>query len=197
MFLVLFAAGLGVPIPEELPILTAGVLAHEGLVRWWVALPVCLLGVLSGDAALYWAGFHWGERVLDWRIVRLVLSRDRERRLKEAYKRHGVKIVFTARHVMGLRAAAFLTAGIVHLPFGRFLLVDAAASFVGVPLGFGIAFFFTDQLEEVIHDVHRVEGWLALVAVAVVALWIAWGSFRRARREVDPEEPASGRRRML
>jgi len=186
-----------VPIPEEVPILTAGVLSHEGLARWWVALPVCLLGVLSGDVALYWAGYHWGEHVLDWRVVRLVLSRERELRLKAAYQRHGVKIVFTARHVMGLRAAAFLTAGIVHLPFGRFLMVDAAASLMGVPVGFGIAFFFTDQLEQVIHDVHRVERWLALAALVLAVLWIAWASLRKARREVDPREPTSARRRML
>jgi len=112
VFLVLFAAGLGVPMPEELPIMAGGVLAHEGVVRWWLMLPVCVLGVLSGDVALYWIGRHWGERVLSWRVVRFVLSPEREESLKAAYRRHGVKIVFTARHVMGLRAAAFLTAGI-------------------------------------------------------------------------------------
>jgi len=54
VFLILFVAGLGVPIPEELPIMAGGVLAHEGVVRWWLMLPVCVLGVLSGDVALYW-----------------------------------------------------------------------------------------------------------------------------------------------
>jgi len=42
-----------VPIPEELPILSAGVLSHEGVARWWIALPVCLVGVLAGDAVLH------------------------------------------------------------------------------------------------------------------------------------------------
>src|SRR5207248_3251944 len=51
LFWVLFVAGLGVPIPEELPIVTAGVLSHQLVLRWWIALPVCLLGVLSGDVA--------------------------------------------------------------------------------------------------------------------------------------------------
>jgi hypothetical protein len=44
---------LGVPIPEEMPIIAAAVLSHEGIVRWWLALPVYLLGVLPGDVALY------------------------------------------------------------------------------------------------------------------------------------------------
>src|SRR5437867_7451872 len=74
LFLILFVAGLGVPIPEELPIVAGGVLSHQLVLRWWIALPVCFVGVLSGDIALYWVGHHWGERVLGWRPVRWVLS---------------------------------------------------------------------------------------------------------------------------
>src|SRR3989449_9963193 len=61
IFAVLLLGSLGVPIPEEMPIIAAGVLSHEGIVRWWLALPVCLLGVLSGDMVLYWVGRHWGD----------------------------------------------------------------------------------------------------------------------------------------
>jgi membrane protein DedA with SNARE-associated domain len=182
IFLILFAAGLGVPIPEEVPVLAAGVLAHEGVIRWWIALPVCIAGVLSGDIALYWIGHHWGERILDWRLVRYVLTREREERLMSAYRRHGVKIVFTARHVMGLRAAAFLTAGIAHVPFWKFLVVDTVAALVGVPVGFGIAFLFTDQLERVIADVHRFERWLVLYALVALAAWLAFLGWRQNRK---------------
>ena len=182
IFLVLFAAGLGVPIPEEAPIMAAGVLAHENVVRWWIALPVCLLGVLSGDVALYWVGHHWGERILDWRMVRYVLSREREERIMDTYRRHGVKIVFTARHVIGLRAAAFLTAGIAHVPFWKFMAVDAVAALVGVPAGFGIAFLFTDQLGRVMADVQRFERWLVLYALVALAAWLGYLAWRYNRR---------------
>jgi membrane protein DedA with SNARE-associated domain len=119
--------------------------------------------------------------VLAWRIVRFVLSREREEALKAAYRRHGVKIVFTARHVMGLRAAAFLTAGIARVPFGRFLAVDAAGALLGVPVAFGLAFYFTDQLEEIVRDVRRVERWAALIALALAAAYFAVRTYRRSR----------------
>ncbi|HEV3347946.1 MAG TPA: DedA family protein, partial [Methylomirabilota bacterium] len=48
----LLLGSLGVPIPEEMPIVAAGILSHEGLARWWLALPVCVLGVLAGDVVL-------------------------------------------------------------------------------------------------------------------------------------------------
>ena len=110
-----------------------------GLVRWWLALPACVAGVLSSDTVLYGMGRYWRERVLQWRMVRLVLNLEREERLKMAYGQHAVKTIVAVRHVMGLRAAAFLTAGIVQVPFSTFLLADGAAALVGVPLAFGLA----------------------------------------------------------
>src|SRR3989442_15811317 len=95
-FLMLFGAGLGLPIPEEAPVLPAGALAHENVVRGWIALPVCILGVLSGDVVLYWIGHHWGEVGLDWRGVRLVPCRVREERLRGAHPRPGARIEFHA-----------------------------------------------------------------------------------------------------
>ena len=183
----LFGAGLGLPIPEEIPILAAGVLAAEGVVRWWIALPVCLFGVLAGDCVLYWVGRHWGEHILDWRVVRWVLSREREERLKAAYHRHGVKIVFTARHIVGVRAAAFLTAGIVRLPFGRFLAVDGGAALIGIPLSFGLAFLFTDQLARLVADIHRIERWVMLVGLVLLAGWLGLLAYRRAHRAARAE----------
>jgi membrane protein DedA with SNARE-associated domain len=198
IFIALFLGGIGVPLPEEVAVLTAGVLAHEGVVRWWLALPVCVLGVLSGDVVLYWAGRHWGERILAWRVVRFVLTKEREETLKESYRRHGVKIVFTARHVIGLRAAAFLTAGIARVPFPRFLAADFAASMLGVPLSFGLAFFFTDQLERIMSDVRRVERWAILVVFVAVAVFIGVRAWRRgvaAEREAAAERQAAERSR--
>ncbi len=188
IFTVLFLGGLGAPIPEELPVLAAGALAHEGYMRWWIALPVCFFGVLAGDSVLYWVGHHWGEHILDWSIVRRVLTESREHMLLDAYRRHAAKTVFTARHVMGLRAAAFLTAGIARVPFWKFILVDAAAALVGVPTGFALAYLFTDQLHEILHDIHRVERWLVLIGLVALATWIAvlaWRKSRAVAQDVD------------
>ncbi|MBP1685680.1 MAG: associated Golgi protein-like protein [Deltaproteobacteria bacterium] len=193
IFAVLLLGSLGVPIPEEMPIIAAAVLSHGGIVRWWLAGPVCLVGVLSGDVVLYWVGRHWGEHVLNWRAVRLVLTPEREQWLKAAYRRHALKTVVTARHVMGLRAAAFLTAGIARVPFWKFVLADAGAAVLGVPLTFGLAYFFTDQIKAIVADVHRAERWLALVGLAGVAMAlivVAWRWNRRIENERLDQEGA-------
>jgi membrane protein DedA with SNARE-associated domain len=178
----LLLGSVGVPIPEEMPIVAAGILSHEGLARWWLALPVCVLGVLAGDVVLYWAGRRWGERLLRWRVVRHVLTRARADWLKAAYREHAMKTVVMARHVAGLRAAAFLTAGIARVPFWKFILADAAAAAVTVPLAFGLAYFFTHQINAILADVHRVERWLALAGLVAVAGALVVYSARGNRR---------------
>ena len=183
IFLVLFVAGLGVPIPEEIPIVAAAALASRGIVRWWIALPVCVVAVVAGDVVLYWIGHHWGERILEWRLVRRILTRSREAMLLEGYRRHGVKIVFTARHIMGLRAAAFLTAGIAKFPFWKFLAVDGGAAIVSVPIGFGLAHAVTEQLLSLARESHRWDRWLMLLGLLAVVGGLAYLINRRMKRD--------------
>ncbi|HSB73346.1 MAG TPA: DedA family protein, partial [Candidatus Methylomirabilis sp.] len=155
---------------------------HAGLARWWLALPVCFAGVLSGDMVLYWVGRHWGEHVLNWRVVRLVLTPTRAQWLQAAYRRHALKTILTARHVMGLRAAAFLTAGIARVPFWKFVVADVGAAVFGVPFLFGVAYFFTDEITAIVADVHRVERWLALAGLLVLLVVLVVGVWRWNRR---------------
>jgi len=160
-------------------------MSHEGLIAPWPALVVCVLGVLSGDIVLYWTGRNGGERVLNCRAVRFLLTPPREQRLKKAYRRHAIKTIVTARHVMGLRAAAFLTAGIAHVPFWKFLLADGGAALVSVPFSFALAYFFTDHIKAIYENVHRVERWIGLGVLVLVAVVVIIVMKRRDRVVVE------------
>jgi membrane protein DedA with SNARE-associated domain len=83
---------------------------------------------------------------------------------------------------MGLRAAAFLTAGIARVPFWKFVVADAGAAILGVPLVFGLANFFTDQIKAIVADVHRAERWLGLAVLPALAAILAVGVWRWNRR---------------
>jgi membrane protein DedA with SNARE-associated domain len=184
VLLVLLLGSIGLPVPEEVPIVTAGILSHEQVMRWWLALPTCIVGVLSGDLLLYAAGRHWGERVLERRWLRRLLDRERLEHIEAAYRRRGALIVFLARHVIGLRAVAFLGAGIVGLPFWKFLLADGIAIAYGVPFNFTIAFLFSQHLHAVMAEVHRVERWVVLGALLASAGWLYLVLRRHSQRVV-------------
>jgi 1-acyl-sn-glycerol-3-phosphate acyltransferase len=62
----------------------------------------------------------------------------------------------------------------------------------GVPLIFGLAYFFTDQIKAIMADVHRVERWLGLVGVlalaAMLVVWV-WRWNRRVGKERRDRSP--------
>ena len=62
-------------------------------------------------------------------------------------------------------------------------MADAGAAVVGVPLGFGLAYFFTDQITAIMADVHRAERWLGLAVLLALAAMLAVGVWRWNRRD--------------
>jgi len=181
VFLILLATGLGVPIPEELPIAIAALMARWEAMHWVGALLSCLAGVLAGDMLLYCVGRHFGRRILQWPTVRRILTPAREARVMDAYHRHGLKFVVMARLVMGLRAAAFLTAGLVRVPFPRFLLADVTAVLVSVPLWFGMAYLVADSVAVALTYVRQLQFWIAGLVLVVAAGWLLVHLRRRQR----------------
>jgi membrane protein DedA with SNARE-associated domain len=169
LFLALFGGALGLPIPETAALVAGGVLAHQRVICWSIALPVCIAASLSGDVAVYCAGRHFGESVHRWRFVRHVLSAEREAKLRDAYGRNGFIFLFLTRHVPGIRTAASLTAGIARMPFWAFLTGELAAVLVSVPLGFGMAFLFSHQVQRLMAEIDHVERWGVVVALGAAA----------------------------
>src|SRR3954471_3054387 len=91
VFGALVAAGFGAPIPEELPIATGGVLVGrdwnnpDGL-KWWIMLPLCILGVVLCDTFLYCAGRKWGRQLisLPW-VQRRLMSPERFHKIEKNF----------------------------------------------------------------------------------------------------------------
>ena len=52
LFLILFLSGLGLPIPEEITLLTGGFLINLGFIRFYPTLAAVFVGVLTGDMAM-------------------------------------------------------------------------------------------------------------------------------------------------
>jgi len=184
VFAALVAAGFGLPVPEELPVLTAGVLVGhadtlaEGAteldpnrLRWWIMLPMCILGVVIGDGVLYTIGRIWGPRLLNnaW-VQRNIVSPETRAKIEKNFQERGVLILLTARLTPGIRTPVFMMAGILHVPVGRFLLADGIYAIPGVSTLFFLAYIFTDQALEVFNQLQRnLEHYRSFVVVGVMS----------------------------
>jgi membrane protein DedA with SNARE-associated domain len=149
----LIAAGIGVPIPEELPTIGAGiwVATNPGLgPARWLILPVCYLGVLVSDVILYGIGRFWGPKLLRHRYVERWLSPETRQRTEQNFRNYGLKILLFIRWLPGIRSPMFITAGIMRLPLVLFVLADGIAAVFGHSVLFFLAWWFGDQFRELV-----------------------------------------------
>lgn len=188
---VLILSGMGLPVPEEVPIIAAGVMSAKGTLNPWVAFAACLVGAALGDCMSYWIGYHFGRSILrkhHW-WTRL-FTPEREQRVEKALQAHGFKMLFLARFLIGLRSTIYLTAGILRVPFRRFILIDLACATVVIGVFFGLSYQFGDVVTGWIRGA---EWTVTAVAVAVVVGTVAFFWLRRRRRlqRVEPTEENS------
>jgi membrane protein DedA with SNARE-associated domain len=184
--LILILGGLGLPIPEEAPIILAAVLTRNGQMAAPMALASCLGGVLLGDFVVYLLGYFYGQKVLRLPMTRRVLTRQREAQIKGYFHRHGFKILVSGRLMPGFRTAAYLTAGILKLPALKLLLTDLIAATLSTLLMFGMGFLFANQIQKGIHEAQQ---WLTLIAALGVASWLLYRYYRAIQRGGRPVGP--------
>ena len=203
VFAALALCGFGLPLPEDIILVTGGVLAwlaspldlatlhgmldDRGLVGMVV---VGLAGILVGDSVIFWAGRHFGFRVADFPPLRRVVTPEKLERVEKLMRRRGNIVVVLARYLPGIRAPTYFTAGHARLPYWEFLLFDGVAAMISAPLWVCLGFYFGSDIEAAAHQAQRFSR-IILAAMAVVVLVLAarWLQSRKARAAAPPAPP--------
>jgi len=183
---VLILTGSGLPLPEEVPIIIAGVASAKGSLSPWLAVLCCLVGALLGDCVMYTAGYHWGHNIFrehPW--FSRFLTPARERAIEKMIARHGMKVFLFSRFLVGLRMPVYLTAGILRVPFRTFILFDAFCASAVIGTFFGLSYLFADQIQGWWKSIRQLEIGLTVAIVAgivSVALYFYVRHHRRVAR---------------
>jgi membrane protein DedA with SNARE-associated domain len=189
--LLLLLCGFGLPLPEEVSLIAAGVLLWEGEARYDLMLTACTVGVIGGDTIPYTVGRLWGVNALRYRIVRRLLHPRRFRRFERRFQRHRNWAVFSCRFFPGLRWPGYFAAGAFGMGIGRWLALDLAGALVQVPLALWLGQQFganVDRLERELDQLHLM---LALGLFGALALAFGWRRWVRASRaREDRGEPS-------
>ena len=135
LFLVAFAESLafvGFAVPAAALIAAGGVLVATGALGFWQVCIAVALGAVLGDAASYWIGRLFGDR-----IPQLWPFRSRPELLARSsrfFERHGGKSVFLARFLGPLRPVVPLTAGMMAMPHRNFQIANLLSAAIWAPL---------------------------------------------------------------
>jgi membrane-associated protein len=169
----------GIPVPGETVLLLASFLAfseHELQLSW-----IILVGTVAatlGDNLGYAIGFRDGrpllERYREW--LRLCpASLERGDRL---FARYGAVTVFFARFVFGLRIVAGPLAGVLRMPWKKFLMFNFLGALVWVTMIASVGYLFGRHWARLVQNLKRFD-----IAVAILVLLAAFYFWWRGRRE--------------
>ena len=186
VFAVLLLCGFGLPMPEDVVLVTGGVLA-------WIASPleevsfsamirdealltmvaVGLGGILAGDSVIYVVGRRLGVHVAEHRFLRRIVTPEKLEKVETMLRRRGKIVVLVARFLPGLRAPTYFTVGHSRLPYWEFLLFDGLAALVSAPLWVCLGFWFGEDVHRAAREAARFGHYL-LLAIAVVAAFFVF-----------------------
>lgn len=186
LFFALLLENAGVPLPGETVLLFASFLAFS---EQQLQLPyIILTGIIAatlGDNLGYTIGRRGGRPLLErylhvFHIRRQTVEKGLEKG-EELFRRHGDLTIFFARFILGMRIIAGPLAGVLRMPWGKFVLFNFLGAATWVTVIAVAGYQFGEHWEQLIKMMGRVN--LGITAVAVyVALWM-WRRYRAARRE--------------
>lgn len=125
-----FGESMGLPVPGETALITAGGLATAGHLALSVVIVVTVLAAVTGDTLGYWIGRRRGRDVLVRDGFMAGHRRHAIARADRFFAHHGTATVFVGRFVPGVRVVAAVMAGASQMPWRRFALANTSRAVV-------------------------------------------------------------------
>lgn len=182
VFFVLVICGFGVPIPEDLTLVTGGVISGMGYTNPHIMFAVGMLGVLAGDGIMFAAGRIWGQKILKFKPIARIMTPKRYEQVQEKFDKYGNWVLFVARFLPGLRTAVFVTAGISRkVSYLRFIIMDGLAALISVPIWIYLGEYGAHNIDWLMAKMHSLQsGIFVILGIgATVVAWIWWKKRQR------------------
>ena len=174
LWITVFVAAVGIPIPITLLLLAAGAFAALGDFNLALLFVITYSALICGDNTGYWIGHIWGSRALNWierskrwnRLIppqRIVQSR-------QYFRLRGGWAIFLSRFLFSaLGGIINLLSGSELYPYRYFLLFDSSGEALGaiIPLMLGYVF---GASWEAVGDVLGYSSFLLLSLLIVILL---------------------------
>ena len=148
-FVILFmtASSFGLPIPEEVTLVSAGLVAYmaqhpalyppptpdaegENLI---VLSVICFLAVLGSDLLIYTIGKVYGAKVIETDFFNKHVGQTRFAKINATFNKYSYWACGIFRFTPGVRFPGHMTCGLMRVPVWQFLLVDGLAALISVP----------------------------------------------------------------
>ena len=179
---ILLASAFGFPVPEEVPIVSVGLLSYMGahpedypppqpglsVVNGYEAAIILLLAIIAADSLVFGLGRVFGRKLLQSPYLSKVFSEKRLSRINHWVGKYGSYAVFIFRFTPGLRFPAHIILGMSEIALWQFMLVDTLAALVSVPTQIVLIYHLG---KPIIHTIHEFRDALVIL-IGVVAIGV-------------------------
>lgn len=183
VFGLLFACGLGLPLPEDIPLIVAGAFLVHDARTWAIVGTACWCGIIGGDVCLYYLGRKYGMNVTRLPLIGKHVTADRIQHVVKLFEQYGIWVVAVGRLFAGIRGAMVITAGTIRFNFWKFLIADGLAAIISGGLFMLLGHWIGQTLND--QKIKEFKHWFiagAVVLVCGLLIWIIWR--RRTGRTV-------------
>jgi membrane-associated protein len=175
----------GLPVPGETMLLLASFMAYS---EHHLRLPyIILIGVCAatlGDNLGFLLGHYGGEPLLE-RYRQVPRVHRTLTRAESLIQRYGSFAIFIARFIAGMRIVAGPLAGVLHMPWRKFVVFNFLGAAVWVTVISSVGYFFGRHWDELARIMKGVNAAVLLVAVVLVVFF--WWRQRRKSAGRQPD----------
>jgi membrane protein DedA with SNARE-associated domain len=179
----MLAASFGLPIPEELTLISAGLVAYaaqhpdqfpppypgaEG-VNTLTLCVVSFLAVFLSDLVVYLIGKVFGGRIIKTKFFQRQVAGAGFERINSWFQKYGGWACGIFRFTPGLRFPGHLSCGLLGIPFWKFCAVDGLAALVSVPTQ---VYFVATYGGEVLKHLKEFKIALAITLGVLLVVWL-------------------------
>ncbi|MDB5321333.1 MAG: DedA protein [Phycisphaerales bacterium] len=172
LFGLLFSCGLGMPLPEDIPLLVAGMLHGAGKMHMLPLALAAWCGIVGGDCILYYLGHRFGLNITKVPVVGKHVTKERILRAEKLFEKYGVWVVAVGRLFAGIRGAMVVAAGTIRFNFIKFLIADGLAALLSGGLFVWLGMKFGQNLHYISKKIHEYGEWV-FIGIVLSALIVA------------------------
>src|ERR1700730_11321651 len=196
MAAVVAVEGMGIPLPGEVTLVIAAILAGKGNdLNITGVIAAAAVGAVIGDNTGYWLGRWLGYRILGKYGHYARLTESRIKLGQDPFLGRGAAGVFCARFMAVLRTLSGFVAGANRMPWRRFVVFNAAGGTLWAAIYGGGAYTLGSEARHLLGPVGIVLALAALAAISGIAIFVYRNEARlTAEAERALPGPVVGRR---
>ena len=189
LFLIIFAESgllIGMFLPGDSLLFTAGFLAYKGDLNIWILLPMFFAAAFIGDQTGYFVGHKLGERIFHKENAR-ILKKSHIKKTHDFFEKHGSKTIVIARFVPIVRTLAPTMAGTAKMSYKTFVTFNAIGALlwgIGVTL---LGVILGDTIGEKNIDKYLLPIIACIIAISFIPPIIEFIKHKKEVKEVGEE----------